>query len=311
MTALTWLPAELRAWGLEVVEVTGWESRKRPGAFGPVGVLIHHTAAPGPKDAPSLQVCVDGRRDLPGPLCQLLVARSGKVYVISAGRCNHAGAGGPINPSGIEPIGKDQGNRQLVGIEAENDGIGEPWPVVQLDAMVRATAAVLDALDQPRAYCWGHREYTSRKIDPTGIDMGAFRSLVAAARKDGTMPTTPASDAMVEQWQRDLLANGARLGDAGPDGNGADGLFGRLTLEASRVILDHRNQLLAANKTSADTIVRLTAERDAAKAEVKRLTALSSSLANKAIPAAVEVITDLRIKLNEAEAKLQGLDAGR
>ena len=57
--ALLDLPDTLRAWGLDVVEVTGWQDRRRPGLFNPIGVLIHHTAAPGPKDAPSLQVCIE------------------------------------------------------------------------------------------------------------------------------------------------------------------------------------------------------------------------------------------------------------
>ncbi|MEZ5409565.1 MAG: hypothetical protein R2761_16165 [Acidimicrobiales bacterium] len=80
--------------------------------------------------------------------------------------------------------------------------------------------------------------------DLTGwVNAGRF---FAQPPKETTVPTTtPTSDAMVEQWQRMLLDNGARLGDAGPDRDGADGLFGRLTLEASKVILDHRNQLLA------------------------------------------------------------------
>lgn len=44
MTRLLWLADELRAWGLDVVEVTGWRDRARPGAFDPTGCLIHHTA---------------------------------------------------------------------------------------------------------------------------------------------------------------------------------------------------------------------------------------------------------------------------
>jgi len=280
VTALDQLPTALRAWGLDVVEVTGWQTRRRPGTFAPLGVLIHHTAGPRGKDAPSLQVCIDGRRDLAGPLCQILVARSGKVYVISVGRCNHAGIGGPL--AGMVPV--DAGNRLLVGIEAENDGVGEPWPVAQQLVMVRASAAVLDLLGRARGNCWAHREYTPRKIDPKGLDMDAFRWAVAHARTPGepTMPTPPKPPtSLVEQWQRALLANGAPLGDAGPDRNGADGDFGRLTLDASVKILDHRNQLLAevkelpdlrkANAISSATIVRLTEARDKAAAEIDRL----------------------------------------
>lgn len=172
------LAATLRAWGLTVVEVPGWQTRGRPGAFAPIGVLEHHTAAPDrTKDAPSLGVCTDGRADLPGPLCQILVARSGICHLIAAGRCNHAGAGGPLGP-----IAAGDGNTSMVGIEAENDGLGEPWPDVQVDAIARASAAVLDLLDRPRWNCWGHKEWApGRKPDPK-FDMAQFRAKVAAAQ---------------------------------------------------------------------------------------------------------------------------------
>lgn len=90
--------------------------------------------------------------------------------------------------------------------------------------------------------------------DLTGwVNAGRF---FAQPPKETTVPTTtPASDAMVEQWQQMLLDNGAQLG------GGADGLFGRLTLAASKVILDHRNQLLA-------TVARLEADLAKARAAV-------------------------------------------
>lgn len=308
MTRLLWLADELRAWGLDVVEVTGWRDRARPGAFDPVGVLIHHTAAPGPKDAPSLQVCIVGRRDLPGPLCQLLVARSGKVYVISANRCNHAGAGGPLD-------GVKDGNGQLVGIELENDGVSEPYPDGQLAAAHKATAAVLKRLGG--GYCWGHKEWApGRKSDPR-FSMADFRATVhdLVFPQETPMPTNPPSAteaALIEQWQQMLLDNGAPIGNK-------DGLFGRLTLEHSRKVLDHRNQLLAqveqltaANTTSADTIKRLVVERDdaeaeadAEKAEVARLQAMAD-VATRG-PALLAILQGLRAQLNEAETKLQGL----
>lgn len=272
MADLTDLPTILaRDWGLTVVNITGWEDRKRPGAFAPIGVLIHHTAAPDrSKDAPSLQICIDGRRDLPGPLCQLLVARSGKVYVISRCRCNHAGTGGPIGPVGV-----DQGNTLLVGIEAENDGVGEPWPAVQVGAMVRATAAVLDLLGQPRANVWGHREYTPRKIDPAGIAMAQFRADVAAARPPGATtvptPTTPtgANPYPAETAEAlELLAQHAGYTDPDRKWFGPEALKALHRLKNRAEGLAATNRTLGdANRTSADTIARLTVERNLAEAE--------------------------------------------
>lgn len=107
------------------------------------------------------------------------------------------------------------------------------------------------------------------------------------------MPPTPASDDMVRQWQDMLLANGAKLG------GGADGLFGRLTLEASKTILDHRNRLLAANGVSADTIVRLTAERDAARAEVVQV---RGELARSGGPRLGQLLADIDAALAKARA---------
>ena len=255
VTDLLNLPATLERWDLTVVEVTGWEDRRRPGRFDPIGVLIHHTAGPRGKDAPSLQVCIDGRSDLPGPLCQLLVARSGKVYVISIGKANHAGTGRIP-----DHVPADLGNIRLLGIEAENDGIGEPWPAAQVDAMVRATAAVLDLLGQPRTNVWGHREYApGRKIDPTGIDMALFRADVAAAQPPGgTVPTDNPYPAETAEALELLAQHAGYVGDRL--------WFGPLALEALHRLKNDKLALAAANKTSADTMVRIVAERDAAKA---------------------------------------------
>lgn len=270
MADLLDLPATLERWGLTVVPVTGWQDRRRPGRFDPIGVLIHHTAAPGPKDNPSLQVCIDGRTDLPGPLCQLLVARSGKVYVISAHRCNHAGSGGPIGP-----IGVDQGNTQLVGIEAENDGLGETWPPVQLNAMVRATAAVLDLLDQRRSHVWGHKEYTPRKPDPRGIDMTQFRGRVVAVAppKETTVPTPADANPYPAETAEalELLAQHAGyVGDRkwfGPDALAA---LHRLKIRAEDLATKNIN-LAGHNVTLASERDTAVANREAAEAEVAML----------------------------------------
>ncbi len=333
MADLLDLPATLERWGLTVVPVTGWQDRRRPGTFRPIGVLIHHTAAPGPKDNPSLQVCIDGRRDLPGPLCHILVARSGKVYVISIGKANHAGTGGPIGPVGV-----DDGNVKLVGIEAENDGVGEPWPAVQVGAMVKATAAVLDLLGQPRTNVWGHREYTPRKIDPAGITMAQFRESVAAARPPGatTMPTptTLPEDDPGARIQRAINANGLQPplkvdGDCGPaTADGLDKVLAYLNAQvakfqaANTASASERDQaqaraidLAKANATSADTITRLAGERDtarsnreAAEAEVAMLRKQIQAGGNRA--AVLDIVADLATlgdKVHEVGAKLQGL----
>lgn len=162
---------QLKAEGLRVKKVQGWKTRSA-GSFAPRGVLIHHTAsAPTSGDLPCAGIVTNGRAGLPGPLCNVLVGRTGTVLLVAAGRANHAGEGGPH-----QGIPANQGNGSLVGIECENSGLGETWPDEQKKAMRVVTAVLLQRLNQPARMCFGHREWTTRKPDPAGIDMDAFRS---------------------------------------------------------------------------------------------------------------------------------------
>lgn len=183
-------PALLRAAGLTVVEVDGWETRGRPastGGFAPVGVLCHHTAtSKASPDAAVIRLLVMGRSDLPGPLCHFGLGRNGTVYVIASGRANHAGK---AKASGTVAAG--DGNSLYIGVEAFNDGRGEPWPSAQYDAYVLLCAALSkkitgNSVNTVRA----HKETSvTGKIDPT-FSMDAFRSRVAAAmeRLSATKP---------------------------------------------------------------------------------------------------------------------------
>ena len=116
--ALTWLARRLTNAGLRVAEVDGWRTAGRPGAFAPRGVLIHHTAgarSSANNPAPSLSTVINGRSDLAGPLCQVLVDYNGVCWVVAAGRTNNAGA---AKVSGPLPATSD-GNALYVGIEID------------------------------------------------------------------------------------------------------------------------------------------------------------------------------------------------
>lgn len=172
--ALTWLARELRAAGLKVAEVPGWQSRARPGSFTPVGVMLHHTA--GNND---LGVVVNGRPDLPGPLANLYVDRHTlTVHVVAAGRANHAGTGsGEVlarTRSDLAPRGDAAalgladttgGNAWYVGIEVEWRP-GQDWPRALVETTCRAAAAICRRMgwSANRVIC--HREWTRRKVDP-------------------------------------------------------------------------------------------------------------------------------------------------
>ena len=185
------LPARLRAAGLTVVEVDGWRDRGRPastGGFDPVGVLAHHTATSrASRDVDVVRLLVNGRSDLPGPLCQLGLDRDGVVHVIASGRANHAGK---AKASGTVAAG--DGNELYIGIEAFNDGRGEPWPKVQYDAYVLLCATLCrEVTGNSVNTVRGHKETSvTGKIDPT-FDMSEFRNRVAAAKVATTREPAP------------------------------------------------------------------------------------------------------------------------
>lgn len=180
------LPSLLRKHGLKVVEVDGWRDRGRPastGGFAPVGVLCHHTASSANGQA-ALGTLIHGRPDLPGPLCQLSLDRQGVVYIVAAGRANHAGV---AKPSGS--VAGGDGNTLYIGIEAQNRGTGEPWPKVQYDAYVLLCAALsVEVTHNSVRTVRAHKETSvTGKIDPAGptpyektFDMDKFRTRVAA-----------------------------------------------------------------------------------------------------------------------------------
>lgn len=176
------LVRHLREWGLKVEPIEGYRHRGRPYSFNPRAVFVHHTASNAASgDFASQNIVVNGRPGLPGPLSQLLLGRNGVVKVVALGYSNHAGYGGPK-----ASIPANLGNSYAWGIEAENNGIGEKWSKEQLNAYYRLCAALLAYMgikDVSRVI--GHKEWTSRKIDPAGISMDVFRSRVAAALKAG------------------------------------------------------------------------------------------------------------------------------
>lgn len=200
----------LRHWGLRVDAVEGWRERGRPYNFYPKAIIAHHTASGAQSgNFASERIVTFGRSDLPGPLCQFLLGRDGKVRIIAAGYANHAGYGGPI--AGIP---QNQGNTYCYGIEAENNGVGEPWTTAQLNAYYRLCAALLVWLGtKDVSKVFGHKEWApSRKIDPAGINMDFFRTQVKAALTQGpTVQTVRLSRLKPGKRNTDVLKLKRRL----------------------------------------------------------------------------------------------------
>ncbi|MEU0213690.1 peptidoglycan recognition family protein [Streptomyces sp. NPDC006265] len=211
LTATAFLNA-LRSEGITVVEVGSWRTHNRnsKGAWGPVhGVLIHHTVTKGTQN--TVTICRTGYTALPGPLCHGVIGKDGVVYLVGYGRANHAGGGDPnvlqqlINESyGTAPAKPTKGNAdgvdgnaRMYGFECENMGDGkDPWPAKQIEAIVRASAAICRAHGWSAKSTLAHAEWSRDKIDPKGFTMPSIRDRVAerlkhAANWNPTTPTPP------------------------------------------------------------------------------------------------------------------------
>jgi peptidoglycan hydrolase-like protein with peptidoglycan-binding domain len=172
----TGIPAALVRFGVTVETVPGWETRG-PSSFSPRGVVCHWTAGPrGAVTRPSLRVVTEGHGSLPGPLCQVYLARDGVAVVVAAGRANHAGAGGARGLTG---------NSSVYGIEAESAGDGD-WTAAQRQAYPRVVAALLSLADRDHTWSFGHSEWApTRKIDIRDWTMADMRDQVASVLSGG------------------------------------------------------------------------------------------------------------------------------
>ena len=201
MPYLTQLADVARRTGHPVTEVAGWKTRGHGPQPEVQGLVCHHTAGPaGGGDDPALAVVRDGRPGLAGPLSQFGLGRSGRIYVIAAGRCWH-------NAPSTSPL---HDNSSSLGIEAENSG-GQPWPEVQREAYVRLCAELCREFGLAASRVKGHKEVNTAKPDPHSINMNDFRAAVAAIIGG----TTPPQPSWTEKIVRELPMIG--LGDDNQD----------------------------------------------------------------------------------------------
>lgn len=225
---LTDLAKVARRTGYPVIERKGWKRRGRAPMSGVKSIICHHTAGGARGNAPSLGVVQNGRPGLPGPLAQIVLGRDGTIYIVAAGRCNHAGRVGSTANS----------NSYAIGIEAENTG-REKWPARQMDAYAKLCRALADHYKVPISQVRGHKEVAvprGRKPDPS-FNMDEFRNMVRNRKgtapagggtssgggkkyrevKYGQMLRLYTKGAPVKEWQQKAL---------GYKGKKADGYFG-------------------------------------------------------------------------------------
>lgn len=177
-----------KRFGLKVEIVPGAETRGSA-AFNPYGFVGHHTAGARSGDRPSLNLCVNGRPDLDGPLCNDFLTRAGVNVIVAAGRANHAGAGGF---RGLV------GNSAVWGCEAEDDGDGT-WTGAQWIAYPRLVAARLWMINRDASWYCSHRTWApTRKIDPTGIADTWMQAQVEPLLRAGGLPAAAQTPAAVK-----------------------------------------------------------------------------------------------------------------
>jgi peptidoglycan hydrolase-like protein with peptidoglycan-binding domain len=225
----------LKDWGLTVVEVNDWRTRGSS-SFNPGGSVNHHTAGSRNGVIPSLRLLTEGRSDLPGPLCNVGQSRSTDfdasqkydvVYLIAAGRANHAGRGGW---QGLV------GNSSVFGLEIEHSGsAAEPF------------SAEVGGYDIAKV-CQ-HKEWApGRKIDFINANGQDFRNAVALTvlggkgsapeQTPGPAPTQAAADPAPQPTAGPRVL---REGMSGTDVKGwqklvgvkTDGVFGPATKAAT------------------------------------------------------------------------------
>lgn len=188
-----WLPKVLRAAGLTVHEIDGWEDRGA-GTFGPiVGLTCHETRGSRTStDAGEINVLVNGRVGLSGPISQTYLSRTGDWHIVASGTAHH-------NKVGWAGPNEGYGNDALIGVEAQH-AEGEPWTDVQYRSYVRGVAAIIRHLGISPSRVGGHKEHQpGEKTDPA-FDMDQFRRDVAAVLA-GEDPDDMTRDEFIEHFK--------------------------------------------------------------------------------------------------------------
>lgn len=174
---------------MNVVDAPNKVTSGRP--LSPVGIVVHHTASNAKADPDAvIAMCVRGVNKVPGPLYNYLIKRDGTISKLTAEnvKANHAGRGLqsvltrmqknlPVMGNATGP-GKISANGRLIGVSIINDGLGQDVPEAQMDALVDLCAFLCDGHNwNPDVAVVGHKEWTSRKVDPS-FSMPDLRAMI-------------------------------------------------------------------------------------------------------------------------------------
>ncbi|RMH81545.1 MAG: hypothetical protein D6683_03930 [Actinomyces sp.] len=172
--------------GVPFETVPGFATRNSnpAGAFHPVAFMLHHTASPRGSDARGYVTRTAAS--------QLFVDRAGKLWLVASGRTRHPGRGSSRVLADIaagRPVVEDAADRGLVddtdgyaffvGVEVDNDGVGEPYSAEVVSATVAAAAITCAWHGWSPDRVIHHRQWTRRKVDMSLRD--DLRPAIAAA----------------------------------------------------------------------------------------------------------------------------------
>ena len=199
-----WLADALRAAGLRVEEVAGWQDRGHGELRNDTQNMVvvdHHTAGGPNGRAPSLATCLYGVPGVPGPLCNVLQTREADgndaFIVIAAGNSYNAGTGGFAGVSG---------NFSTIGLEVEHTGV-IPYPNNRAEYTHRFNAAVLQALGQGDGSrnCQHFEWSNAGKIDigTPKVDANWFRQRTTEFMQSGGDFFTMGQMDDLAQWEKD------------------------------------------------------------------------------------------------------------
>lgn len=134
-----------------------WIASTNFGIRKPNYVMIHHTAQ---KDLD--QTVRTFHNQKVGVSSHYVIGRDGKIVqmVNDLYRAHHAGLGKWGNDTDL--------NSSSIGIELDNNGISDPWPDIQINALVQLLAYLKETYKIPQANFIGHMDYApTRKNDPS------------------------------------------------------------------------------------------------------------------------------------------------
>lgn len=197
-------PAQMVAaftkWHVDLRLYPGYATRGYgPGSISDAeGIVIHHTGSDSQSDSYLDFLFVQGRGDVPPPLCNWSTDMDGDLWLGAAERANHAGMGSSATLAKVKSGGTYDwrnttirpgpddinGNSRYYGNEVRFDG-GQPMTRAQWVTVILSCAAVCDFHGWGAWRVIGHKEHTTRKPDPGSTAMYMIRRDVDAALKAG------------------------------------------------------------------------------------------------------------------------------